>query len=332
MPPTAPRSTSATRVASTVPAALIFIAGVFIAGAGVARADVVRKSFDVAPGGKLTVDTDRGSIEVRASGAGKVDVEVTREGSEAEDLKLDFAQSGNDVTVRGTDPRAHGGFNFNWGNRSRVRFVITVPSRYDVDLETAGGSVSVDDLEGSARTTTSGGGLRFGHIRGAVWGRTSGGSISLQGGSADADVKTSGGSIDIGEVDGEVRAETSGGSIHVDRARGSVHAETSGGGIRVDEVMGAIEASTSGGSVHAYISQQPAADCRLSTSGGGVEVQLGPGVAVDVDASASGGRVVSDVDLSDERKTRGSLKGKLNGGGPELRLRSSGGSVRISRG
>ena len=331
MQPTESRSASIARTASTAATGLILFAGLFTAGAGAARADVVRKSFDVAPGGKLTVDTDRGSIEVRASGAGKVDVEVTREGNEAEDLKLDFAQSGNDVTVRGTDPRGHGGFNFNWG-RSRVHFVITVPSRYDVDLETAGGSISVDDLEGSARTTTSGGGLRFGHIRGAVWGRTSGGSISLQGGSADADVKTSGGSIDIGEVDGQVRAETSGGSIHVDRARGSVHAETSGGGIRVDEVMGAIEASTSGGSVHAYISQQPAADCRLSTSGGGVEVQLGPGVAVDVDASASGGRVVSDVDLSDERKTRGSLKGKLNGGGPELRLRSSGGSVRISRG
>jgi DUF4097 and DUF4098 domain-containing protein YvlB len=295
--------------------------------AGSAAADTVTKSFDVAPGGRLTVDTDLGSIEVRAAGEGRVEVEVIREGSDAQDLKLDFSQSGDDVTIRGDYPRQHGWFH--WTDRLKVRFRITVPSRYDVDLKTSGGSISVDDLEGDVRSATSGGSLHYGNIRGPVWGRTSGGSIVLRGSAGDADVETSGGSIDLGEVAGRVRAETSGGSIHVDRARGSVYAKTSGGGIRVDEVMGEIEARTSGGTISAYISRQPEAACRLSTSGGGVDVQLAADVAVDVDAAASGGRVSSSFDLSDESKTRSSLRGKLNGGGPELYLRTSGGSVRI---
>lgn len=303
---------------------------VFILFAAVAAgADVVTRSFEVAPGGKLTVDTDRGSIEVQTGNAGRVDVEVTREGANAQDLELDFAHSGNDVTVRGIYPKRGP---FSWSGGQKIRFVITVPPRYDVDLESSGGSIQVDDLEGEVKSATSGGSLRFGNIRGPVWGRTSGGSIALQSSVGDADVETSGGSIDIGDVDGRVRAETSGGSIRIARARGSVRAETSGGSIRVDEVMGAIDASTSGGSVSAFISQQPAADCRLSTSGGGVAVRLADGLAVDVDAAASGGRVTSDFVLGDESKTRSSLRGKLNGGGPKLVLRTSGGGVRIDRG
>lgn len=315
-----------------VPAAVaIAVAAVLtITAAGAAGADTVTRSFQVAPGGKLEIDTDLGAIEVRAGDGDRVAIEVTRDGTGAEDLTLDFVQSGNDVTVRGTYPQSRGWFNR--GGGVKVRFAVTVPARFDVELETAGGSIRVDDLEGAVKGSTSGGSLHFGRIHGPVWGRTSGGSITLAGGVGDADVETSGGSIEIGEVDGRVRAETSGGSIHIDRARGSVHAETSGGGIRVDEVMGAIEASTSGGTVTAFISRQPAADCGLSTSGGGVDVRLAPGLAVDVDAAASGGRVRSDFALGDEVKTRSTLQGTLNGGGPQLRLRSSGGSVSISRG
>jgi len=96
-------------------------------------------------------------------------------------------------------------------------------------------------------------------------------------------------------------------------------------------VMGAIDASTSGGTVTAYISEQPADDCRLTTSGGGVAVTLADGIGVELDAQSSGGRVTSDFDVSGGRSTKTSLAGAINGGGPELYLRSSGGGVKIER-
>jgi DUF4097 and DUF4098 domain-containing protein YvlB len=307
-------------------AVLLLAAG---AAGSLAWADTVTRGFDVAPGGTLTVDTDRGSIEVRTSGSNRVEVSVERSGDEAAKLKLDFDHRGADVTVTGRMEGAQRWFN--WGNQ-RVKFVITVPERYDVHLETEGGSIQVDDLEGAVEASTSGGSLWFGHNRGPVDGRTSGGSIRLTGSAGDAVLRTSGGSIEIGDVDGQVVAETSGGSIHIDRARGSVKAETSGGSIRVDEVRGAIDASTSGGTVSASITEQPAADCRLSTSGGGVNVALGPGVAVDLDAAASGGGVKSDLPVDAASRSRDRLRGTINGGGPALVLRSSGGGVRITGG
>lgn len=298
--------------------------------AAAAGAETYRRSFDVGDGGRLNVDTDVGSIEVRAAGSGRVEIEVEASGSRADELELDFSQNGDDVTVRADFPRQRGWFN--WGSSGiRVEFVITVPERYDVDLETSGGSISVSDLAGEVLAETSGGSLDFGRIRGPVRAHTSGGSIRLEGSEGDAEVDTSGGSIKIGDVEGRVKANTSGGSIEIDRARGRVDADTSGGSIRVDEVMGAIRASTSGGRVTAYISEQPADDCRLTTSGGDVVVYLADGIGVELDAEASGGRVQSDFEVAGGRRTKTALAGAIHGGGPELHLRSSGGGVRVER-
>lgn len=282
----------------------------------------VKKNFRVGQGGTLTLETDMGTIEVKTSSRNEVDVEVEfrpRSGSRAriddllDDFTVDFDQRGDDVFVTAEYLGRGQGFWDNVGRHMKVAFYVTVPRKYNVDLKTSGGSVSVDDLEGMARSKTSGGSLSFGRIQGTVYGRTSGGSIELDGCGGEVDVKTSGGSIEIGRVSGNVLAHTSGGSIHV------------------EEVMGSIDAGTSGGSVTATISQQPKDDCRLTTSGGTINVYLAKDVAVDVNAGTSGGRVRTEFPVTIRGEiSRHKLQAKLNGGGPELYLRTSGGSIYLN--
>lgn len=300
----------------------------FVLSAGAATARTEQRSFDVQPGGTLELDTDRGRIEVTTDSGSKVHIEVRIEGSQADRFSLDFDQQGDRVKVEGD----YQGSSWGWGgNNLKVDFRITVPRRFNVDLHTSGGSISVADLEGDVTAKTSGGSLHFGNIQGTVMAKTSGGSIELEGSQGDADVETSGGSIRIGRVDGRVLASTSGGSIRIDQARGNVEAETSGGSIHVDEVQGDIRASTSGGSVTAYIAEQPQGDCRLTTSGGRVQVYLADGIAVDLDAQASGGKVRSDFEVRGGHAGKSTLRGEIQGGGPQLYLRSSGGGVSIER-
>ena len=280
----------------------------------------IERSFDVGPGGRLVLESDIGSIEVRSHNRNTVDVDIlieSRRGGRRvdeflEDFDVDFRHQGNDVTIIAEYPRDRWNFWDSIGKYIRVRFRIAVPRKYNVDLKTSGGSISVDDLEGEVISKTSGGGLDFGRIKGPVKGKTSGGSIRLSSCEGTADVRTSGGSITVGEVSGDVYAHTSGGSIHV------------------DEVMGMIDATTSGGSVTASITRQPEYDCRLTTSGGGITVHLAEDIKVDLNASTSGGRVRTDfpVTIRGEISKR-SLKAKINGGGPELYLRTSGGSISI---
>lgn len=142
------------------------------------------------------------------------------------------------------------------------------------------------------------------------------------------DLDTSGGSIEIGDLKGAVNAHTSGGSIDVGRIEGMLKIRTSGGSIDIEAVSGAVNAHTSGGSVKATISKQPQSSSKLSTSGGSITVYLAKDIAVDLNAKTSGGRVSSDLSVKGQIGKK-SIRGSINGGGPELILKTSGGNVRV---
>ena len=146
----------------------------------------------------------------------------------------------------------------------------------------------------------------------------------------NVDLRTGGGSINLSKLRGQVEAYTSGGSIRLGHIEGDVNVKTSGGSIKVEEVAGNINAHTSGGSIKATITKQPTKDCKLTTSGGSVTAYLSPSIAVDLVASTSGGTVGSEFDVNGSLKKQ-SLKGTINGGGPQLVLKTSGGSVRVKK-
>ncbi|MEE8398735.1 MAG: DUF4097 family beta strand repeat-containing protein [Desulfobacterales bacterium] len=309
--------------------------GIFMVGQpAFASQETLERTFEVSPGGELAIRSDRGSIEIISGEDSEVRIEVIPRGdlqdvADIEDeFDVHFDQSGNRVSL---DIESHRRGIFRWfgWNRAKLHIRARVPSQFSVDLKTSGGSISVEDLKGEARAATSGGGLSFGRIEGTVWGRTSGGSVRLSESSGDADVRTSGGSIILGEVGGTIVARTSGGSITVDRAVGSVVVSTSGGRITLNEVLGSIEARTSGGSVSANISRQPEGNCYLKTSGGSITVRLASNLGFNINARTSGGRVKSDFAIRGGTRKKIQLTGELNAGGPELMLRTSGGSIRI---
>lgn len=299
----------------------------------------IDRGLDVGAGGTLDVSASFGSIEVTTDASSRVEVRVVREVRDRyeddterilSEHQVEVTQSGNNVAVTAMvsdDARDRWRDEYD-GTPLRVRFEISVPRSYNVDLETRGGNIEVSDLDGEVRTETAGGNLTFGDIDGTVWAHTAGGNIQLESSSGSAEIRTSGGNITIGEVEGTVDAETSGGSIHISRAGGEVRAETAGGNVTIDDVAGTVDARTSGGNVAATITAQPAGGCRLETSAGTVTVTLTAGIGFDVDAETSVGGVSTDFSV-DGRVSRNALQGTINGGGPELRLRTSAGSIRI---
>ena len=352
----------------------VLFTGLAIADAAVENH--IENSFQVTPGGRLMVDSDRGAIEVRTADSDHVDVKIERKVKKdgkwsveevLEDFAITFDHSDDGVTIRAKYDKKNRRRWKQERNRLRIKFLITIPQRYNVDLKTLGGGISVADLEGEIRSQTAGGNLRIGRIKGPVWGQTVGGHIKLEGTVGDADVETSGGGITIGSVAGAIEAITTGGSIRIDEATGGVNAKTSGGGITIGRVAGPIEATTTGGSIRidraggvnaktsggnitvkevmrsinaktfggsieAYISRQPDGNCSLETTGGSVTAYLVEDIAVDVDAQTTGGHVSTDVPITVQGKIRGNrLQGAINGGGPLLKLHTFGGSVHLHK-
>jgi len=301
--------------------ALVSILLLTVAGsASAAISNTIRKGFNVSDGGTLTINAGIGDIQVVSGGTG-VAVEIVRDAqtssqAKADDLFRDYdvkiSQSGNDVEIH-TDWQHKWQF-FSFGDPIEIKYNVRVPSRYNVNLNTSGGDISVTSVTGTVDANTSGGNIRLATINGPANVHTSGGNIDVVGTTGPADVRTSGGNITINHAGAEVKARTSGGSIHV------------------EEALAAIDASTSGGSIRANFTVQPKGNTRLSTSGGNVSVSLPANANVDLDAHTSGGGVESDLPVTMVGKqSESTLVGKINGGGPQLVLRSSGGGIRVKR-
>jgi DUF4097 and DUF4098 domain-containing protein YvlB len=289
------------------------------------------RTFNVAPGGKLVLTADVGDVKVTTGGSG-VTVDVVADASESvlKEHRVDFRQDGNTLYVDG-DYNNHGWNFFDW-NHLRVHYTIQVPSQFNLDVKTSGGDLDIGDLSGEILARTSGGDVEMGRTAGTVDVKTSGGEVKIRSASGKLIAVSSGGDIEIEEAGGPVEARTSGGSIEITRAGGNVLARSSGGGIRIGEALGAVDATTSGGSITARISRQPNADSRLVSSGGGINVSLAGDVRADLEAHTSGGGIDSNVPVTVlGKQSENDLVGKINGGGPRLVVRTSGGGITLKR-
>ena len=271
----------------------------------------VERELAMSPSGTFVLEADSGAIEIRGTSRGGARVVVTADRDDLEErYQLSFEERGDDAVVR---VEKRGGWTRRMFSGSyRLRFEVEVPRGADVDLSTAGGAIDARSIGGRLEA------------------RSSGGSIDVEDAGGDIDVHTSGGPISVSRVGGDARLDTSGGGIRAREVAGDLVAETSGGSIQVDGVGGSVKAHTSGGPVRATFAAGNGSGGSLSTSGGGITVTLNPTVALDIDAHTSGGRVTIDLPITTRGSyQRNSVRGQLNGGGPLLKLRSSGGSIRL---
>ena len=290
-----------------------------------AMAETKQRSFDVSAGGRFVLDADWGKVEVETWDRDAVDVVVERT-SELESLEFD--EEDGTITVRSR--RKERGFFRSLRADDAPVFEVTVPRRFDLDLTTAGGKIGIADIEGEVVARTAGGNLTIGEVSGSVHGRTAGGSIRIDHATGAVDAKTSGGTIRIGRGGGPVDARTTGGSIHIDHAQGRVAAHTTGGSIRLGDVGGALDAKTTGGSIRATLAKQPDGDSSLRTTGGSIDLALAEDIELAIDARSTGGRVSAEIGNAVPASDKKSVwVASVNGGGPKLTLRTTGGSIRL---
>jgi hypothetical protein len=305
----------------------VFGAALFAVLSLVASAKIertVEKSFPVSAEGSLSVRTQGGDIVVTTvpgAAAARVVARQTiqaKTDEEADELLKDLVL---EIVQEGPQLRAHSRYaDRPKGLRMRswppvsVSFEVTLPDTHTVDLATSGGDITLGDLRAPAKVSTSGGDLKLGRMSSSVHASTSGGDIALAAGEAETRLSTSGGDISVGSSTGPLKVTTSGGDIALNGLATSVQATTSGGAIR------------------ARFAQAPTAACALVSSGGEIAVVAPPTGGFDLDASTSGGAVRVEGVTVEARKGapgKSQLAGPVNGGGVELRVRTSGGNIRL---
>lgn len=322
----------------------------------------ITEVFPVASGGKLTVNTDFGAIDVQSAAQDTVSVRVQRSAQLKADRRAGEILKHFDVqmTHEASDVKIEAQFKGpgkQWKKAQKrldIQFSIVVPQHYSLDLKTAGAEISTADITGDVNAKTTGNRLRLENITGYIDGKTSGGNIDLKAfngdanlqtsrgnitletGSGDVDAKTSGGNLQFANLTGVVNGRTSGGNITLRRCKGGADVKTAGGSIEVEN-DGPVLARTTGGSIRCQL-QEAAPNQNvlldLETMGGGINVSVVPDIAATVEAQVLGGTVTTELPVSVEM--RGSvrpneLQGTINGGGPLLKLRSIGGNIILKK-
>ena len=337
----------------------------------------LKKTFPVSAGGILAMEVDRGSITVTTGDSSEVNIEVKRSisgvsASKAEEIfsqhEVTFEQEDNRVVVKAKSKNASKGWFGRDGNKLQVKYLVSMPKRFSVELATAGGNITIADMDGVAKVKTAGGNIDLAEVTGKTDAQTAGGNIKLKSGGDEAILKTSGGNIQVGKAGGETKASTAGGNITVETAEqklsvktsggninlgtlkaeteadtagggitiqsaeGKVAAKSSGGNIRIAAAHEAVSASTAAGGVSVAFHDQPKEDCKLSSSGGDITVTMAENLAFNLEASTGGGNIRTDIPVSSKGEQRsGTLKGAINGGGKLLVLKTSAGRVTINK-
>jgi Toastrack DUF4097 len=129
----------------------------------------------------------------------------------------------------------------------------------------------------------------------------------------------------------EVKFTTINGGGEVRGLTGRISAQATNGGVTGRDVSGTIEASTTNGGVDVELTRVGDGGAKLECTNGGITLRLSPDAKASISASITNGGInASGLQLDTTESSRRRLEGRLNGGGPSIRLEGTNGGIRIA--
>lgn len=242
------------------------------AWADVKEEETVERTAALGAGGRVTVETRNGSIEVESWSGTEVQV-TARKKARADDtsralelldeIEIRVEERGGEVRIGVEMPTMRSG----WlrDESASVSFRIKIPDDAELEARSQNGSIEAREIGGSSRL------------------RTSNGSIKAHGVGGALDVESSNGSIRAYDVHGPVNASTKNGSITAE--------------VTTDDLPEGFRLETTNGSVDLELDAGVAASISARTRNGRVSTDFEGGSqdrrrkTLDVDLNGGGPRI-----------------------------------------
>ncbi|MFT3783788.1 MAG: DUF4097 family beta strand repeat-containing protein [Nibricoccus sp.] len=283
----------------------------------------VEKTFPISKGGCFKIDTRQGVIRVEASPDDKIHL-LLREAMDIdnqldadkrlEDLLLNIDAQEAQVSLQA---RFRKGLRWGWQSWPPVAltFEVKLPRGCLLDVKTAEGNVTVGPLESAVRISASNGTIFTGEVSGPLSIESTRGDVSVTACKGELNIRANSGNVLVGRAYGTTKIFGTSGLIEVQNALGHLQIDADGADVKVGFARSAKEAA------------------ELKAFGGDIEVVFDTRGAFTIDASSSrfGQVKTKALPLSIESGKAGSPRviGTLNGGGPFIKIDSSGGNVRL---
>jgi len=147
-------------------------------------------------------------------------------------------------------------------------------------------------------------------------------------------VRSTNGSVYITGPVGHTNASTTNGRIELDGAKGTISLSSTNGRIEAVNIRGELDADTTNGTI--VLEMLSFEDTiKAKTKNGSITLRIGSleKVNADLNARTVNGSISLDlpVTLKSMKKSRRSLEGQIGQGGPEISLRTTNGSIKITK-
>jgi DUF4097 and DUF4098 domain-containing protein YvlB len=262
---------------------IVLVIALAAAAAALAAPASGTRQFSAASGGKLVLDLQAGGdVKVTGDGGSGITVNYSVAGRSGDpDIDFEETRDGLRIVTRFLKHES--------SQSSSIEIDVHVPARFDVELDSMGGGIRIEDLEGVFRGKTMGGELRLHEVRGEARLETMGGEIQLTDSDLDGKLSTMGGEVLFRDVTGDVEGSSMGGEVRYQRVyrRGgrvatvrniddvpgmtddTLQIFTMGGGIDVDDAAEGVVVHTMGGDVTIAAARGFA---KATTMGGDIEI------------------------------------------------------------
>ncbi len=258
-------------------ALILIIAAAYLPRALFAGTDrMIEKSFPVQMGGTLDLDLELGG-DVSIVGWDKPEIAVRVEigGDDADRVSVEFDDGPAFLNIHSDcSKKRHIDVD--------IEFTIKVPARCNVKIESNGGELTIEGVEGELSGETMGGALELTRVKGEVDLETMGGSVRVVDSEADGTVSTMGGEVIIRNVKGNLKGSTMGGAVTYDNVTGRsasstgdeevMHISTLGGDITIADTDKKVKANTLGGDIDVA----RAKEVNVTTMGGDIDIDEAP--------------------------------------------------------
>jgi hypothetical protein len=269
----------------------------------------IQKSFNVSPGQKVSFKLRTGgSIQIAGGDQSTLALEYDVKGRDAEAVRVETKQTSQGVEISSKFATGHNG-------SSGLHFTVKTPRKFDIEIDTMGGAITISDIEGHIKGKTMGGALSLTGLKGEVNLTTMGGSITLTKSNVAGSLHTMGGKVRFEDVTGDVKGSSMGGDVvykNVQIAEKSpdgrtvnpsksggevVKIKTMGGAIRVDDAPLGANVTTMGGNIDIKNARQ---FVKAETMGGEIVIHAVDG---SVNATTMGGDVeVHEIGFGEDLK------------------------------
>jgi Putative adhesin len=233
--------------------------------------------------------------------------------------------SGNIHLTRGSDNRVHifGRVKSSWGgSEERVREIAANPP-----IEQTGNIVRIGARHENLHNISIDYEIEA-PVDSYLEATSGSGDVTDDGVGENAKLNTGSGNIRATGLHGGFTVGTGSGNVYAEQTgQGDVKAETGSGNIELRNLRGGLRAGTGSGNIK--VGGAPTSPWHLETGSGNVEFWAGD-APLTLDAETGSGSVHSDREMM----TQGSsnhhhVTGKLNGGGPTVRIETGSGDIRI---